>query len=130
MYVPALVGARKRPMAALGALVPNHAMQAVALERARAAVVHGLALAVLPGLHKRAVDRLAWPRDEQRVGRHVDVAHEGLQRVRLEPPRVPYVGLHEFTGVFDRHGGRRCRAGRGDGAGAPGLSGHGQRRRW
>lgn len=50
VYVPALIGARKGPMAALGSLVAKQAVQAVALERAPTAVVHGPAPAALRGV--------------------------------------------------------------------------------
>ena len=75
MYIPALIWAHKGPMTAFGALVPNHAVQAVALERACTTVVHGLALAVLLGVHKDAVGGLAWTSEQRCTCRHSDGAH-------------------------------------------------------
>ena len=72
-------------MAALGPLVTKQSMQAIALKRARTAVVHGPAPAVLGGADEVTVDGV------------IRVPHERLERVRLEPRRAQHVRLDEGT---------------------------------
>ena len=104
MYIPAFIWASKGPMATLGPLVPNQSMQPVALESAITAVIHRLALPVLPSIHETAVHRLARTGEQACKGRDAIVADEGLHCVRLEPGRVPYVGFDQVSSVFGRYG--------------------------
>ena len=114
---PALIRTNKGTMTALRPLVPNDAMQAIALERARGARIDRLASTIPPRVDKAAVDRLAGPRELQGAGRHAIVADERLVRLRLEPRRAPHVGRDKLAGGLGRERGVPCRLG----AGAPAL---------
>ena len=103
--IPALIWARKGSMAALGPLMANQPMQSITLKPTRNAVIHRLAPApasvpVLPRVHKAAVHRLAWTREQQRTRRDARLTDGGLHRVCVEPGRAPDVGLDELASVF------------------------------
>ena len=66
-------------MAAFGPLVAKQAMEAIVLERARTAVVHEPAPAVLGGVDEAVVDGVA------------RVPHERIERIRLERRRALHV---------------------------------------
>jgi len=89
-------------MTALEPLEADQAMEPVAHESARSAVIHTLALPVLPIIHKAAVDGLAWTGAQLRAGWNVSVADEGLWCVAFGPGRAQYVGLDALSGVFGR----------------------------
>ena len=105
-YIPAFIWVSNASMSTLRLLVSNQSMQSVALESAPTTVINRLALPVLPSIHETAVYRLARTSEQQCKGRDAFVVDGWLHYVHLEPGRAPYVGLHQLSSVFGRHGGR------------------------
>jgi len=115
VYAPALIRANKGSMTALRPLVSNDPMQAIALERARGTGVDRPAPTILLRVDEAAVDGLAGARELQGARRHIVIADERLDCLRLEPRSAPHVRLDELARALLRDCTHRW------GAGAPAL---------